>query len=387
MDVSSRLSERVQALEASLIREVAEEGMGNPDIIQLWFGEGCWATPAPVVERARRTLARGYHFYQPNNGLPELRQAVSDYHRRIYGCTVGPERITVTGSGMQALALAAQAILSPGDEAVFAAPVWPNLPGTAKLAGAHPVFADIREEGGRWSLDTDRLFAAVGPKTRAIVLSAPNNPTGWAMPDAGQAHLLELCRARGIWIVCDDVYSRLFYGAPHAPLLLAKAHPEDLVISVNSFSKAWSMTGWRLGWLVAPAALTPMLGALTEYNISCMPGFVQEAGIAALEEGEPFIAELMEKLAANLELVQKRMGELPGVRFLRPEGTFYAFIAIDGMTDSVATAKRLLNEARVGVAPGRAFGEAGEGFLRICFAREPDELDEALQRLAAFLTS
>ena len=387
MDISTRLSERMRTMEASLIREVAEAGMDIPGVIQLWFGEGCWPTPPPVVERAREALSEGCHFYQPNNGLPALREAVAAYHRRIYGCHIDAARVTVTGSGMQALALAAQALLSPGDEAVVVTPTWPNMPGTAELAGARMVFVDIVERNGRWTLDSERLLAAVSPATRAVILSTPNNPTGWVMDDADQTRLLEFCRTRGIWIVCDDVYSRLYYGAPHAPLLLAKADPQDLVVSVNSFSKAWSMTGWRLGWIVAPRELTPMLGALTEYNISCMPGFVQEAGVTALEEGEPFIADLMARLAANLDLVADRLSAMPGVRFVRPEGTFYAFFAVEGLTDSVEAAKRLAREARVGLAPGRAFGEKGEGCLRLCFARERDDLEEALRRIGTFFSS
>jgi aspartate/methionine/tyrosine aminotransferase len=319
--------------------------------------------------------------------LPALREAVSAYHRRIYGCVVDPARVTVTGSGMQALALTAQALLSPGDDAVVVTPTWPNMPGAAKLAGARIVTAAIIERNGRWAFDSDRLFAAVGPTTRAVILSTPNNPTGWVMGDAEQSRFLAFCRERGIWIVCDDVYSRLYYSAPHAPLLLAKAEPDDLVISVNSFSKAWNMTGWRLGWIIAPRSLTSMLGALTEYNISCMPGFVQEAGIIALEEGESYIAGLMAKLAANRDLVAARLSAIPGVRFGRPEGTFYTFFSVNGLNDSVATAKRLVREARVGVAPGRAFGKEGEGYLRLCFARERDDLEEALDRIAAFLAS
>ena len=380
------MSGRASDLTPSNIREIAESALGRPDVIPLWFGEGCWPSPDVAVEAARRALADGDHFYQPNSGKPELREEISAYHRRIYGVDVDPSRITVTASGMQALALVAQALVDPGDRAVVIGPIWPNIRETLRISGAVVAEHTLRPDGSRWTLDVGRLLDEVGDRTRLLFLNSPGNPTGWTIRPEELDAVVEHCRRHRVWLVADDAYSRLCYGRPYAPFALSRTGPDDPVISVNTFSKAWSMTGWRLGWIVAPADLEATLAMLTEFNIAGVPGFVQAAGLAALRHGEPDVALLQSRLEALRPLVGRHLAGVPGVRYLEPEGAFYSFFGVDGMTDSVAAAKEILANCGVGLAPGRAFGPGGEGHLRLCFAQPAETLTTALERLADHFT-
>ena len=380
-----RTSLRARALEASRIREIAERGMRMPGAIALWFGEGAWSTPAPIVQAAIASLVAGNHMYQPNNGASALRAEICAYANRLYGCALTPDRVTVTQSGTQALALAAQLLVSPGDRIVAIEPGWPNIAGAFRLAGGAVAPVALAPRDGRWVLDLEALLGQLTPGTGAVVLNSPNNPTGWTMPGDEQRALLEHCRARGIWVVTDDVYARLYRHGRAAPSFLEIAHPEDLLISVNSFSKCWSMTGWRLGWLVAPAALEARIGQLTEFNTSCSPGFVQEAGVAALRDGEDSIAGLLAGLEEGYALAEERLTGFGRVEFIRPDGAFYCFFRVAGLTDSVEAALGILESTGVGLAPGAAFGPSGEGYLRLCYARPPELLDEAFDRLAPIL--
>jgi aspartate/methionine/tyrosine aminotransferase len=225
------------------------------------------------------------------------------------------------------------------------------------------------------------IAAACDDRTRAIYVNSPGNPTGWVMESDQQRELLDFARERDIYVVSDEVYVRLIYDRPRAPSFLDLAEPEDRVIVVNSFSKTWSMTGWRLGWLIHPPVLGPVFSKLNEFNVASPTTFVQHAGVVAMRNGEPFVAEMVERYRRNRDLVFQRLAGMPRVRLARPEGAFYAFFAVDGMTDSVAYAKQLIAETGVGMAPGRAFGESGEGWLRLCFAAEAATLSMAMDRL------
>lgn len=375
----------IQALRSSRIRQVANAAMGRPDVLPFWFGESDRETPQPIRDAGARALAEGRTFYTHNLGRPDLREALSAYLSRLHGAAVGTERLAVTNSGVSALMVAAQALLSPGDRVVVVDPVWPNVAEIPKIMGARVETVPIRPAGGRFALDLDRLLAALTPDTRALFLNSPNNPTGWTLPAEHRAPLLEHCRRHGIWLISDDVYERLAFGTPSAPSFLPLVDPEDRVVSANSFSKAWRMTGWRLGWMAAPPELVERLGVLLEYNTSCAPDFVQSAAVTALETGEPHVAELREELAAARERLLGALGALPGVEAPWPDGGMYAFFRLAGCKDSLALAKRLVEEAGLGLAPGSAFGEDGEGWLRWCFAARPEKLEEGLRRLSGFL--
>jgi len=372
----------IAALEGSLIREVAEANIGRDDVIPLWFGEPDEPTPQFIKDAASAALAADKVFYTQNRGVPELRASLARYATGLHGRPVDVGRITVTCSGMSALMLVSQALVEPGDNVVVVVPMWPNFRMTVAIMGGEARLVPLATDAdGRWHLDLDRLFAACDDRTKTVFVNSPGNPTGWTMTAAQQAALLAEARRRGLWVVSDEVYVRLAYEAARAPSFLDIAAPDDRVIVVNSFSKSWSMTGWRLGWLTHPAALGEAFSKLNEFNVAAPAAFVQHAGIVAVERGEPFVAAMVERYRHNRDLVFQRLAGMRRVRLSRPEGAFYAFFRLDGMTDSVATAKALIERAGVGLAPGLAFGPAGEGWLRLCFASRAETLSAALDRL------
>ena len=375
----------IRSLRGSRIREVSNAGLGLPDVLPFWFGESDQVTPAFIRDAASAALARGATFYTHNLGIPALRAALADYVTALHGSTTA-DHVVVTSAGVSALMLAAQLVLGPGDRAVAVTPLWPNVVEIPKILGAdvETVSLDFGTDG--WTLDVDRLIAALTPGTRLVIINSPNNPTGWVMPRAAQQAVLDHCRALGIWVFADEVYERIYFGpdayAPSiAPSFLDLASRDERVVCVNSFSKSWLMTGWRLGWMVLPAALTGDLGKLIEYNTSCAPSFVQEAGIVAVTDGEAFARTLVRSLRDARDHLVAALATLPGVEVHAPEGAMYVFFRIDEAADSLAFCKRMVREARVGLAPGSAFGDDGEGYVRWCFACSPDRLDEGVRRL------
>jgi len=381
----------VQRLVASQIREVANAGMNDPAILAFWFGEPDEVTPPFIRDEAAAALARGETFYAENFGIPELRAGIAAYLSRLHRPTL-PEAVAVTASGMSALMLTTEALVDPGDRVVVVTPVWPNLTEIPKILGGNVVRSPLAFGPAGWTLDLDRLLAALTPGTRALVVNSPNNPTGWTLDAPSQRTILEHCRRLGIWIVADDVYERLSYahagaGPACAPSFLDLAAPDDRVVSTNSFSKSWLMTGFRLGWIVAPPALMPDLGKLIEYNTSCSPVFVQRAGIVALRDGEPTIAHTVARYRRARDLLLRELNAIPGIEAAPPPGAMYAFFRIAGVTDSLAFCKRLVHEAKLGLAPGSAFGPEGDGFVRWCFAAGEARLTEGIARLRRFLAA
>jgi aspartate/methionine/tyrosine aminotransferase len=384
---ASGLRATIESLPSSKIREIAHAGMGRDDLIPLWFGEPDTPTPGFICDAAARALAAGDTFYQPNPGIHELRVTLADYMNALYGTRLAANNVIVSASAMNALMLVMQALVDPGDEVVTTAPSWPNLPALPLILSGKVRSVPLRPGNAGWRLDLDELFDACDARTRVIFLNSPNNPTGWMMSSEQQADVLAFARRRGIWIVADEVYARIVYDRRYAPSFLEHAEPEDQLIVVNSFSKTWSMTGWRLGWITAPAALTPCFEMLTEYNIAGPPGFVQRAGIVAVQDGEPFVDEIVARYRSARDLVAKRVAAIPQLSLPRPEAAFYAFIRVGGMADSVAFAKDLLMRTGVGLAPGAAFGEGGEEYLRLCFAATAPTLERAFDRLADHMAS
>jgi len=375
----------VQQLVASRIREVANAGLGDASVLPFWFGEPDLVTPAFIRDVAARSLAAGETFYSQNFGIPELRDAIAGYLSRLHRATeVG--RVAVTASGMSALMLTVEALLAPGDRVVIVTPLWPNLVEIPKILSAHVTCVPLAFGANGWTLDLDRLLAALAPGTRVVMINSPNNPTGWTIDRASQQALLDHCRRHGIWIIADDVYERLVYdGSACAPSFLDLAADDDRLVSTNSFSKSLLMTGWRLGWIVAPDALMPDLGKLIEYNTSCSPVFVQRAGVAAISDGEPTIADTLERYRAARDFLVAALSRMPRVEVAPPAGAMYAFFRVTGVTDSLSFCKALVREAKLGLAPGSAFGPEGEGFVRWCFASGEPRLAEGVGRLERFL--
>ena len=381
----------MQVLPGSKIREVANAGLGRSDVLAFWFGESDEVTPEPIRQAAADSLMRGETFYSHNLGLPELRQAIARYASGLHG-EVAVDRVAVTSSGVTALMLAMQWLLSPGDELVAVVPVWPNLTAQPLILGAQVKRVALRPQAAAWRLDLDELLAAVTSRTRVLLVNAPNNPTGWTLTAAEQAALLAHCRKTGTWIVADEVYERLYYGGSPgqaAPSFLDQAQFGDRLVVAQSFSKSFLMTGWRLGWLVLPDADSAAgaggmntMGKLLEFNSSCTPVFVQQGGLAALAMADDLVPRVAAHMRACRDRLLTGLEGLPGVTVARPPGGMYAFFRIEGQGDSLALAKRLVAENGLGLAPGAAFGDEGEGWLRWCFAsRDPARLDAGLERL------
>jgi aspartate/methionine/tyrosine aminotransferase len=375
----------IASLRESKILEVWQMGFTVPDVIGLWVGEGDLPTPPFICRPAIQALEGGETFYTHKHGLPELRQALADYHADIYGVHVAPDRFTVTSAGMSAAMLAMQMFTGAGDNIIGVTPVWPNALAAAEIMGAQVREVALDPLPTGWALDLERVFARCDARTRAVYLASPGNPTGWVMPSAQQRALLDFCRRRGLWLIADEVYGRIVYRGRAAPSFLEVAAPDDPLIVINSFSKAWAMTGWRLGWMIHPEALAHTLGNLIEYNTSGAQPFLQRGAVAALREGEPFVAEMVERCRAARDLVLQRLGGMKKVEVTRSEAAFYLMFRVKGVTDTLAFAKMLVTQARVGLAPGVAFGAGGEAHLRLCHACGTERVSLAMDRLQPFL--
>src|SRR5947207_11847996 len=366
------------------ISEVAMSVFGDPDVVPLWFGEGDLVTPDFVRDAAAKGLQAGETFYTWQRGIPELRAALSAYTERVYGIKCPADRISVTTGGMQAILLSCQLLLDPGDNIVIVSPIWPNITSAARLVRGEPRYVALdRKPGGSWKLDLQKVFDAVDERTRAIFVNSPGNPTGWTMTSEQQRLLLDYARPRGLWIMADEVYARLIYDRPVAPSFLDHAGPDDALLVLNSFSKPWAMTGWRIGWLTHPASLGDQIAKLVQINTSGVPPFLQHGAIAALEKGDGFIGEMVERCRAGSELVFQRLSAHPRITIARPEAAFYAFFAIDGVRDTLSFCKRLAKDYKVGLAPGEAFGPGGQGNFRLCFASGAERLSRGLDRIEA----
>lgn len=381
------LRDEIETLAQNSITRVAFPRMDQKDIIPLWFGEGDSPTPAFICEAAREALAAGQTFYQHTRGRQDLRDAVAAYLHRLYGVRLHPDRVSVPGSAMLAMNIAVQMALTTGSHGIIVGPAWPNIYNAMRVSGADITWVNQRLSDGRWQLDLAELRAALRPQTRAIFVNSPCNPTGWVMSAEEQAQLLALAREREVLIISDEVYQRLVFDAAAAPSFLSIAGDEDPVIVFSGFSKSWAMTGWRLGWMIAPARYATAVAAISECFNTGAAVFTQPAGIVALEQGEAWLAELKARYARGREMVGEILGDHPALALSLPEGAFYAFPRVPGLRSSMALAEALADEARVGVAPGEGFGPGNEDCFRLCFAQSHARLAEGLQRIRRFLDS
>ena len=393
------MRQAVLNLEESMIRQVANAGIGRSDVLKFWFGESDEVTPQFIRDAAISSLQQGETFYGHNLGLPELRNAIAGYASglRVPGASkIGADRIAVTAGGVNALMLAVQALVDSGDEVVVVTPVWPNLTGQPAIMGAVVRSVSLKPVAGQWQLDMAELLAAVTGKTKVLTLNAPNNPTGWTLSRAEQETILAHCRKTGTWILADEVYERLYFEpTPNAcaPSFLDIAAPDDRLVVVNSFSKSFLMTGWRLGWLVMPTAMTAQMGKLIEFNTSCTPVFIQRAGMAAIERTQDVTPRVVAQLKTCRDTLIALLQAVPGVQVAPAKGGMYAFFRLQDVArygDSLDVAKRLVLQAGLGLAPGNAFmtnpkAEA-QGWLRWCFAsQDAARLGQGVKRLEHWL--
>lgn len=378
-------AEARQAPESGIV-EVMNYGRPRAGMIGLWAGEGDTPTPDFICDTAARALAAGETFYTWQRGIPELRDAIAAYHTALNGREITREHIYVTGSGMQAIQIALAMVAGAGDEVIIPTPAWPNFAAASGIAGARAIEVPMEFGPAGWTLDIDRLAAAITPRTRALFVNSPSNPTGWVASRDELAALLALARRHGLWIIADEIYTRFWYGeGPRTPSFMDIMDDEDRILFVNTFSKNWSMTGWRLGWILAHPALGQVIENLIQYATSGVAAFMQRAGVAAITGGEKVIAAQIDRARTGRQIMLDTLERAGGCRFVAPMGAFYMFFAIEGESDSRALALRLVDEANIGLAPGTAFGAAGQGFMRLCFLRSAEQLSVAAERLESWL--
>ncbi len=375
----------LHALTANPGAEMMRYAQGKEDIITLGQGEGDAPTPDFICEAAAKALKDGKTFYGPVLGRDELRQALSEYYERIYKLDIPSQRIFVASSGSTAMHLSLTALVDKGDEVVAITPIWKNLLGAVELTQATTKQVSLDYIDNEWVLDLDKLFAAVNERTKVILIVTPSNPTGWTASKDKLRAILDFARARGIWILSDEVYGRLVYEGTRAPSFLDVAKDDDLLLVVNSFSKSWAMTGWRLGWIVGPLEAEAKIRDVALYNKLCPPTFTQYGAMAALENGEEFLKSQLKLWHANRDLVVDRFKKMGNIHMSYPKSTFYAFFKVEGENDCIALTKRLIDEAGVLLSPGSAFGKEAKGYIRLCFAVSKERLNEALDRIETII--
>lgn len=377
--------DEIEALEQNGITKVAFKRIDDPKVIPLWFGESDTVTPDFIREATKKALDDGQTFYSHTRGRPELRQALKRYLDSLYGIDLDERRITVPGAAMLGVTIAAQTALTTGSHGLIVGPVWPNIDSVFRVTGAEVSYVRQRLTENGWQLTADEIIDAVRPDTRAIFVNSPCNPTGWVMSAEEQAKLLEFARAERVLIIADEVYHRTVFDGAHAPSFLNLAREDDPVVVVNGFSKAWAMTGWRIGWVITPVQHEIHWTALSECFNTTTNVFCQLGAVAALDQGEEFVRAQQKQFTRGRELVDAAFGGHPLIDYVSPAGAFYAFPKVRGCTDSMAFAEGVLAEEDVGIAPGYTFGPGNDAHFRVCFAQSPERLEEGLSRIVRYI--
>ncbi len=401
---TAALAPSAQRVPVSRIRALADVAFGMKDVLFLQFGESTLPTPPYVIEAVNRAAQEGWTFYTANQGLPSLRESIAGLINRLHAVEVDASEIQIAAGGVQALNLAIKCVIDPGDEALVLSPNWPNGSAMVEMFGGRAVEIPMARKGRRFTPDLDALETALSPRTRLLLYASPSNPLGWTATVAEQQMLLDFARRHGLWLLADEVYERIYYGehAPGdggndrkqtayagrlAPSILQLCTRADSVIVVNSFSKTYRMTGWRLGWMVGRADFVQKAAQLNEFIVSHAPTMVQRGGEAAIAQGEDDIAAMVEEFQERRDFAAGLLRAAPGVNLPEPEGAFYLFPQLEGVDDSYRFALDLLQKTHVAVAPGSAFGNGGEGSIRICYAPGMDVLRPAMERICEFIAS
>jgi aspartate/methionine/tyrosine aminotransferase len=367
----------------SRIREIMELAWADPEAIHLEVGEPDFPTPVHVVEAAHEAARMGRTRYAPNAGLPELREALADKVARRNGYGARPEQVVVTQGGIQALYLALRALLEPGDEVLLPDPAWPNYRMIAHLLGARVLSYPLVAGGGFLPRPED-LERLATPRTRAMLVNSPSNPLGTVVPRELMEGLLAFARRRGLWLVSDEVYDEVVFDDAFVSAG-SLAESDDRLVSVYSFSKVYAMTGWRVGYLVAPSETAKLLTGMQEPIVSCVNTPAQMAALAAVTGPQGVVREMSEAYRARRDEV---LGVLDGggLASSRPSGAFYVWAdASEAGVPSMDLARSLIEREHVAVAPGSAFGELGEGYVRLSLASAREDLLEGASRLVRFV--
>lgn len=385
---TDRVSARARAVPASLIRRMFDMTPRVPGAISLAVGEPGFPTPPHIVEAACQALHDGFTKYSPNPGYLDLREAIAEKVEQVNGYRVDPgSEVFVTVGAMQALALTFMVGIDPGDEVLVTDPSYTNFEATVALAGGRVVYVPTDPERGYLPRAED-LAAAVTPRTRAILVNSPANPTGAVYPRDLLHAIAEICLRRDLLLISDETYGRLTYGDIQAVSPASFPGLADRTVSIFSFSKEYAMTGWRIGYLTGPAPMLQVMAPVQEAMASCVNAATQRAALAALRGPQDCVETMRQAYQRRRDLVVERLGRMPGVRCPRPDGAFYAFPDVRGVAhDTVRLAEQLLFDHRVVVSPGEAFGPQSGGFLRLSYATSDEDLAEGLTRLETGLAA
>ncbi len=384
MPGSPYVARRVAGLKPSGIRKFFDIVATMEDVISLGIGEPDFDTPAPIVQAGIRSLQDGQTHYTSNAGMPALREAISEHLEALYGVRYDPQREVMVSVGVsEALYLAMTAILNHGEEVVIPTPCFVSYQAEVILAGGVPVEVPLSAENG-FQVEPQALEAAITPKTKAILIGYPNNPTGAVASREALLEVARIAEAHDLVVISDEIYDQLVYGVPHV-CFASLPGMKRRTITLGGFSKDYAMTGWRIGYAAAPAEILAGLVRIHQYTIMSAPTIAQYAALEALRTGQPHVDEMRSEYNRRRRLIVGGLNEL-GLSTVEPRGAFYAFpsIAVSGMDDETF-AQRLLEEERVAVVPGSAFGPGGEGYVRCSYATAYEQIEEALNRIARFV--
>ncbi|WP_297552036.1 pyridoxal phosphate-dependent aminotransferase [Thermococcus sp.] len=381
------LAGRINIIQRSKIRELFEKASKMENVISLGIGEPDFDTPEVIKDAAKRALDEGYTHYTPNAGIPEFREAIAEYYKDFYNVDVDIDNILVTAGAYEATYLAFQSILEQGDDVIIPDPAFVCYVEDAKIAEAGIIRIPLREEH-KFRLNPDELVEAITKRTRMIVINYPNNPTGAVMKKSVVKAIADIAQDYNLYILSDEPYEHFIYeGAKHYPMI--KYAPDNTILA-NSFSKTFAMTGWRLGFAIAPKQVIRDMIKLHAYVIGNVTSFVQIAGITALRDKRSWeaVERMRQVYDERRRLVLKYLNEMPHIQPFKPKGAFYIWVKIDPELDMTSEdfADWLLDNARVVVIPGTAFGKQGEGWVRISYATEKDKLIEAMERMKEALS-
>jgi aspartate/methionine/tyrosine aminotransferase len=380
-----RLSRPAVEARESLIRQIGNTAEQVEKPYKLYFGESDMQTPEFICQAATEAMKAGHTFYTPTAGYLELRKAIVEKFQQVHGVRYEPTEVICTAGAVMAISHAIHALVEPGDNVIIVEPGWPVFASILTMIGAQGRAAALRRTNGGFELDMDHLKSVIDSRTRMLIVNSPSNPTGWIISEAEQRALLELAAKHDFVILADEVYDRIVFDRPVAPSFATVAPDKENLVVINSFSKTYNMTGWRLGYALSNERLIKLMTKMQEFVVSNPASMVQRAGIVALEEGDPYVKEIRELYAKQRQLVMDTVRTVPNLSLPDPMGGFYAFPEVRGLKDSLSFAKKLLLETGVGMAPGIAFGPAGEGYMRMCFAASDKVLVPALEKFKGFL--
>ena len=377
------LSSTLKDVKPSGIRKFFDLLADMGDVTALTVGQPDFVTPWHIREAAIQSLEKGYTYYTSNSGLPELRSEISNYMLRRFKLEYAPDEVLVTVGGSEAIDVAVRALVNPGDEVIVPTPCFVCYEPIAKMAGANVVTIETKAENG-FKLTPEELSAAITPKTKLLVLPYPNNPTGAILEKDELEALAEVLRGTNVAILSDEIYAELTYGKPHVSIASIDGMKERTIIA-SGFSKAYAMTGWRLGYLCAPKPWLSQMTKLHQFAIMCAPTVSQFAAVEALKEGDPDIEEMRTEYNRRRAFIYEGLTEM-GLDVMMPEGAFYIYPYIGGFgLSSEEFCQRLLKEEKCAIVPGTAFGECGEGYARISYAYSVKHISEALEKIKRFV--